>query len=180
MESPKTALLVVDVQVGVVAEAVDRDAVVANVATLVDRARSSQTPVIWVLHDDDAMPRHSDDWQLVPELAMGDGEPVIYKNYGDAFVATDLGLRLDDLDVGHLIVAGAQSDACIISTLHGAVGRGYGATLVSDAHTTEDLTAHGAPAPAAVVAHTNMMWDMHGVPNRETGTVTTADAAFDS
>ena len=41
--------------------------------------------------------------------------------------------------------SGAQTDACIRSTLHGAFARGYDATLVSDAHTTEDLSAWGAP-----------------------------------
>ena len=81
-------------------------------------------------------------------------------------------------DVGRLVITGAQSDACIISTLHGAATRGYGALLVSDAHTTEDLTEYGGAAPESVIAHTNLMWGMHGVPGRETGTVTTADVDF--
>jgi len=45
-----------------------------------------------------------------------------------------------------LVVAGAQTDACIRSTLHGALVGGYDATLVSDAHTTEDQTAPGRTA----------------------------------
>ena len=53
---------------------------------------------------------------------------------------------LADLGVGRLVVAGAQTDACIRSTLHGALVRGYDATLVSDAHTTEDLTRVGRAA----------------------------------
>lgn len=174
-----TALIVVDVQVGVVAEAVDRDEVVANVASLVDAARAAGTPVVWVLHDDDDLIHGSDAWQLVPELSMQAGEPVIHKNYGDSFEATDLDAVLGKLGVGHLVVAGAQSDACITSTLHGGVARGYGATLVSDAHTTEDLTQWGGASPESVIAHTNLMWGMHGVPGRQTGVVTTADA-FDT
>lgn len=173
-----TALLIVDVQVGVVAEAVERDVVVANIASLVEQARVAATPVVWVLHEDDDLVRDSDAWQLVPELSVGDGEPVIIKNFGDAFEATDLDSLLTDLDVGHLVVAGAQTDFCITSTLHGAAARGYGATLVSDAHTTEDLTAHGAPPPEAVIAHTNLTWGMHGVAGRETGTATSAEVSF--
>ena len=172
------ALLVVDVQVGVVAEAVDRDAVVANVDALVETARATGTPVVWVLHEDDDLVRDSDAWQLVPELSMNEGEPVIHKNYGDSFESTDLDPVLADLGVGHVVVAGAQSDACIISTLHGGVARGYGVTLVSDAHTTEDLTEWGGAPPEAVIAHTNLMWKLHGVPGRETGTVETADVDF--
>ena len=177
-ERPGTAVIIVDVQVGVVADAVDRDAVVANIAALVDQARAADTPVVWVLHEDDDLPRDTDAWQLVPELAIGRGEPVIAKSFGDSFEATELDSVLADLDVGHLVVAGAQTDFCITSTLHGAAARGYGATLVSDAHTTEDLTAHGAPPPETVIAHTNLTWGMHGVAGRETGTATTADVTF--
>jgi nicotinamidase-related amidase len=76
------------------------------------------------------------------------------------------------------VVAGAQTDACIRSTLHGALARGYDATLVSDAHTTEDLTAYGAPPPAQVIAHTNLYWQYTTAPGRTAGTITTAEAAF--
>ena len=76
------------------------------------------------------------------------------------------------------MVAGAQSDACIRSTLHGAIARGYDATLVADAHTTEDLTAYGAPPPEQVIAHTNLYWGFHTAPGRSAGTVSTTDVEF--
>ena len=64
---PNTALLVVDVQNGVVGGAHERDAVVANVASLVEKARSQHVPVVWVQHsDDDNLARESDEWRLVP------------------------------------------------------------------------------------------------------------------
>ena len=50
MNRPRTALLVVDVQVGVVHGAHERDVVVNNVASLVERARSEGVPVVWVQH----------------------------------------------------------------------------------------------------------------------------------
>ncbi|MGB8651611.1 MAG: isochorismatase family protein, partial [Mycobacteriales bacterium] len=65
---PGTALLVIDVQVGVVAEALDRDGVVANIARLVDKARTAGTPVVWVQHTSDELPSGSPQWQYVPEL----------------------------------------------------------------------------------------------------------------
>ena len=49
---PNTALLVIDVQAGVVAGNHERDSVVANVATLVDKARDEHIPVVWVQHND--------------------------------------------------------------------------------------------------------------------------------
>ena len=137
---PNTALLVIDVQNGVVGGAHDRDTVVANVATLVDKARAADVDVVWVQHNDDDLPRDSEEWQYVPELVPDDAEPVVHKQYGDSFEDTDLESVLAERGVGRLVVAGAQTDECIRSTLHGAIARGYDATLVGDAHTTEDLS----------------------------------------
>ena len=133
---PNTALLVVDVQNGIVGAAHERDAVVANVGSLVE------------------------------------------KSYGDSFEETTLESVLSELGVGRLFVAGAQTDECIRSTLHGALVRGYDATLVSDAHTTEDLTAWGAPPPAQVISHTNMYWGSHKAPGRVAGATETKDVDF--
>jgi nicotinamidase-related amidase len=155
-----------------------RDTVVANVGSLVDRARQAQVPVVWVQHSDEQLATGSDDWQIVPELTREDGEPLVEKNYGDSFEATDLEAILSDLGVGRLVVAGAQTDACIRSTLHGAFVRGYDTILVSDAHTTEDLSEWGAPPPDQVVAHTNMYWTHQSAPGRTAGTVETALVDF--
>lgn len=129
-------------------------------------------------HSDEGLARGSDAWRIVPELQPDGAEPLIEKNYGDAFEATDLESVLADRGVGRLVVVGAQTDACIRSTLHGAFARGYDATLVSDAHTTEDLTAWGAPPPEAVIAHTNLYWSSQSAPGRTAGTVATADVEF--
>jgi nicotinamidase-related amidase len=177
-DRPNTGLLVVDVQNGVVAGAHARDAVVANIASLVDRARSASVPVVWVQHNDDDLVRESDEWRIVPELAPDADEPLIEKQYGDSFEATPLESVLSGLGVGRLVVVGAQTDACIRSTLHGAIVRGYDAVLVSDAHTTEDQTPWGAPPPDQVIAHTNLYWQFQSAPGRVGGTVETAAVEF--
>jgi len=171
-----TALLVVDVQNGVVAGTHRRDDVVANVGSLVERAREEGVPVVWV--QDDGPGPGSDDWQIVPELAPGEGEARIEKKYADSFEETGLESVLAGLSVGRLVVVGAQTDECIRSTLQGAIVRGYDATLVSDAHTTEDLTEWGAPPPEAVIAHTNLYWSNHAAPGRTAGTAETKDVNF--
>ena len=175
---PNTALLVVDVQKGAVDNAFNRDGVVANISSLVERARTAGVPVIWIQHSDEGMPRDSEAWQYVPELEMGPDEPVVHKSYGDSFEETDLEEVLGQRGVGQLVVAGAQTDACIRSTLHGAIVRGYDATLVADAHTTEDLSAYGAPPPDQVIAHTNIYWHGHNAPGRQGGIVRTRDVTF--
>jgi nicotinamidase-related amidase len=175
---PNTALLVIDVQNGVIEEAHDRDTVVANVDSLVDRARREQVPVVWVQHSDEDLARGTEDWRIVPDLTPHDTEPPVEKSYGDSFEDTDLETTLRDLGVGRLVIVGAQTDACIRSTLHGALTRGYDATLVSDAHTTEDHSEFGAPPPDEVIAHTNLYWAYQWAPERTAGTVATEDVDF--
>src|SRR5687768_15629626 len=168
---PNTAVLVIDVQNGVVAEAWQRDEVLANINVVVDKARAADVTVIWVQHQGDNLPEGSDGWRYVPELVMADGEPVVHKRYGDSFEDTTLEAELAERGVGKLIVTGAQTDACVRSTLHGAFTRGYDTTLVSDAHTTEDLTAYGAPPPEQVIAHTNLYWSFQDAPGRTAAVV---------
>jgi nicotinamidase-related amidase len=176
---PRTALIVIDVQNGVVDGAPKRGDVVANINTLVGQARAQDVPVIWVQHNDpDGLARGSAEWKLVPELTPGDSEPLVEKTYGDSFEATDLEERLAERAVGRLIVTGAESDACIRSTLHGAFTRGYDVTLVGDAHTTGDKTQWGAPPPEAVITHTNLYWRYQSAPGRTAGTVDTAEITF--
>ena len=175
---PNTALLVIDVQSGVVAGNYERDKVVANISGLIDKARQEGVPVVWVQHNDDNLARGSESWEIVPELKRDDAEPLVEKQYGDSFEDTTLESVLSGLGVGRLVVCGAQTDMCIRSTLHGAFARGYDATLVRDAHTTEDLTSEGAPPPGDVIAHTNLYWSWQSAPGRTAGTVETAEVSF--
>src|SRR5918911_3332149 len=177
-ERPNSALLVIDVQNGVVAGAPRRDEVIGNINTLVERARGEGVPVVWVQHSDDNLAEGSEEWQYVPELVRDEAEPVVHKHHGDSFEATELEQLLAERGVGHVVVTGAQTDACVRSTLHGAFVRGYDVTLVGDAHTTEDLTAYGAPPPEQVIAHTNLYWRYQSAPGRVASTVDTADVTL--
>jgi len=177
-DRPNTALLVIDVQNGVMEGAPRRDDVIANINTLVERARAESVPVVWVQHNDENLPRDSQVWEYVPELQPRESEPLVHKSYGDSFEDTDLESVLAGMGVGRLVVSGAQTDACIRSTIHGAFARGYDVTLVGDAHTTEDLTAYGAPPPEQVIAHTNLYWKYQSAPGRTAGTVDTGAVSF--
>jgi nicotinamidase-related amidase len=178
IDRPNAALLVIDVQNGVVAGAYERDAVIANINSLVDKARDEHVPVVWVQHADEDLVEGSDSWQYVPELVRRDPEPLVHKSYGDSFEDTELESLLAERGVGRLVVTGAQTDACIRSTLHGAIVRGYDVVLVADAHTTEDLSEYGAPSPAQVIAHTNLYWKWQRAPGRHGGTVPTDEVDF--
>ena len=173
-----TALLVIDVQVDVVGEAYQRDETVGRIGTLVEAARTAGTPVVWVQHSDAELQRETPGWEIVPELQPRESEAVVHKSYGDSFEATDLEAVLGAEGVGHLVVAGAESDACIRSTIHGAFTRGYDVTLVGDAHTSGDRSAWGAPPPESVIAHMNLYWQFQDAPERTASVVNTNDVVF--
>jgi nicotinamidase-related amidase len=176
---PRTALLVVDVQNGVVGQAFERDRVVATIGGLVERARADDVPVLWVQHSDDALAEGTHEWEIVPELSPADGEPLVHKRYGDSFESTDLEQQLAGREVGRLVVTGASTDACIRSTLHGALVRGYDTTLVSDAHTTEDLRRFGMPiGPEESIAYTNTYWSYTSAPGRTAAVTPAAEVDF--
>lgn len=172
----RTALLVVDVQKDVVAPSPNRDDVVGRIAGLVDRARDAGAPVIWVRHNDGGLARDSDGWQIVDELSPAEDEPIVEKQFGDSFEATDLEDRLAEGGIGSLVVCGAQTDACIRSTLHGGLTRGYDMTLVGDGHTTEDMREWGSPVGVEdAIGYTNLYWSFTRTPDA-TGRVVNAEA----
>jgi nicotinamidase-related amidase len=173
--------MVIDVQNDVVEDAHERDKVIANINALVERARREQVPVVWVQHHDNSgegIRLGSEGWQIVPELSPDQADPRIDKNYGDSFEDTTLESVLSGLGVGRLIVSGAQTDACVRATLHGAFVRGYDTILVGDAHTCSDMTKWGAPPPDQVIAHTNLYWAYEEAPGRTAGTVDAALVDF--
>jgi nicotinamidase-related amidase len=132
-------LLVVDVQAGVVAGTWEADRVVESVAAAVARARSAGVPVVWVQHCDEELPQGSSEWQLVPELTPAPGEPIVHKHFNSSFEETSLEDELARFGATHVVLAGVATNWCVRATAYGALDRGYDLTLLSDAHTTEDL-----------------------------------------
>ena len=178
MDRSKSAVLVVDVQNDVVEAAHERDAVIANIATVVDNARSADVPVIWVQHDDEGLAVDTPGWEIVSELSPDAGEVHIRKNFRDSFQGTPLGMELESLNIGKLIVTGAQTDFCIRWTLHSAHQRGYDTLLVADAHTTDAESPDGMPSGAEIVAHTNSIWGSQGDIDCTSEVMATADLTF--
>jgi nicotinamidase-related amidase len=140
---PNTALLVIDVQNGVVESAHKRDAVVANINVALAKARATGVPVIWVQHSDEEMPIGSDAWQIVPELVPASGEGRVEKTFRSSFAETNLEALLAAGGVGHLVICGAETNNCVRHTSHAALESGYDITLLADAHTTNGYTWNG-------------------------------------
>ena len=166
-DRPNTALLVIDVQNGVVADAFNRAEVIVNIDTLVTKARAKGVPVIWVQHSEEEMPIGSEYWQIVSQLSPLETEPHIRKEYGSSFEATNLDQVLAELKVGNLIICGAQTNNCVRHTSHAALERGYDITLVGDAHTTSDVDWDVYQVKAdQVVSEQNLAFLDYALPGR--------------
>ncbi|MFM6966158.1 MAG: cysteine hydrolase family protein [Rhodoluna sp.] len=147
----KVALLVIDVQNGVVADAYRRGDVIANIEQAVAKARAAEVPVIWVQHSDEELEIDSDDWQIVPELIPLNDEPKVRKTFRSSFEGTNLEEVLASLNVAELVVCGAQTNNCIRHTSHDALAKGYDVTLIADAHTTSSYEWNGHRVDAQAV-----------------------------
>ncbi len=181
-ESNKQALVVVDVQVGVVKEAHDAPRIVKNVARAVERARAEGVPVIWVQHSDEGLIYGSPDWQWVPELIPAEGEPLVHKHFNSAFEQTEFEDYLAKLGVSHIVLAGAATNWCIRATAYGALDRGYDVTLVKDAHTTDSIELeNGVKIDAAqIIQELNIAIKWLSYPNRKNDIAAAEDVVFNA
>lgn len=150
-----TALLVIDMQVGLVEGAFQKHETVARLADLVAEARAAGTPVVFIQHQEDDYPPMqpgAPEWQFHPDLTPAEGELVIHKRASDAFYGTPLREELAARGVRHLVVTGMMTEYCVDATCRRASSEGFDVTLVADGHTTEDTTTLSA---AQIIAHHN-------------------------
>ena len=175
----KSALLVIDVQVGVVGEAYKREETLAAINVSIAKARAAGIPVIWVQHSDSGLILESPEWEIAPELTPEPGERIIRKTYRSSFEATDLEAILVELGVDHLYICGAETNNCVRHTSHAAMERGYDLTLITDAHTTTGFEWDGYVIDAArVIDEHNINFLDYELPGRSAHGVTSAELAF--
>jgi nicotinamidase-related amidase len=175
----KSALLVIDVQVGVVGDAYERDAKIANMSKAIDKARAEGVPVIWVQHSDQGLVLESADWEIVPELAPLPSEPKVRKTFRSSFEETNLEEVLEELGVSHLFICGAETNNCVRHTSHTALEKGYAITLISDAHTTTGFEWNGYVIDAArVIDDQNTNFLDYVLPGRTARAIPVAELSF--
>lgn len=176
----KSALLIVDAQVGVLASVAEAGAIVRTIEALVRRARASEVPVIWVQHADHELQYGSDTWKLAPGLAPAPAEPIVHKQFNSSFAATELERHLRDLGVSRILLAGAATSWCIRATAYAALDRGYSLGIVSDAHSTEPVPlTDGSTVPAAsIIAEFNTVMRWISYPNVTVDVDTAAQIAL--
>jgi nicotinamidase-related amidase len=179
VDRTQSALLVIDVQNGVVEDAFSRDAIIEHMKDVIEKARAHNVPVIWIQHSDEELVIDSHEWHIVPELVPLVGEKIVRKLFRNSFVETELEEILHELKTAHLYICGAQTNNCVRHTCHGALERGYDITLVSDAHTTSGYEWRGHTVDAEdVINEQNDNFSGFAMPGRKAFVVESALITF--
>lgn len=132
----------------------DGEAVTVRIASLIEKARATGAPIFYVQHDggpDDEFHPGKSGFAFVDKIAPRTGDDVTVKTKSSAFHGTDFDAKLKRAGVSHLVITGMQSEYCVTSAIRGAYERGYGITLVSDAHSTFDSKVADGRTIVAIV-----------------------------
>src|SRR5260370_35431620 len=117
--STDTALVIIDVQVGLIEEAYRGTEVLDSINTLLSKARATGTPIIYVQHDEPQgypLEVGTPAWEIHSAIAPQDGELIVHKRASDSFHATSLQRALETLGIKHLVAIGCQTEHGVDTT----------------------------------------------------------------
>jgi len=158
----KTALLVMDMQAGIVLRLPDATTVLSNVGKAIAAARSKNIPVIYVVvgfrqgapeispnnktfSQGKAMFEGVDMQEFMavhPDIAPQEGELTVIKRRVSAFTGSDLEVVLRSLGIGHIVLTGVATSGVVLSTLREASDNDYQLTVLADACGDADEEVH--------------------------------------
>ncbi|MBQ1445514.1 MAG: isochorismatase family protein [Renibacterium sp.] len=159
----RQALLVIDVQTDLVSgeyagPLTDRETVLANIGTAIEKAVAADVQVVFI-RDLDVAGGEGPGFEVHAGLPQPAGSVTIDKSNNNAFTRTVLGPFLQERGVDHVVICGMQSEYCVDTAVRAAVGRDFDVTLLEDAHTTADSPVLSG---AQIIAHTNETLYAHG------------------
>lgn len=155
----ETALLVIDVQMGMFGEefpVYGSEQLLTILQGVIAKARAAGVPVIYVQHNEESGLVHGTPaWEIHSAIAPLAGDLVVQKHHPDSFQDTILQQELEARGIQHLITCGIQTDYCVDTTTRRAYSLGYDVTLVKDAHST--WGSSGLTADQIIGHHNNML-----------------------
>jgi len=157
-----TALLVMDMQAGILSMLPDASLLIANAARAIANARDKKIPVIYVtlsfrqgapeisMHNKRFAPyketfgtaNMAEFANIHPELAPHEGEVVITKRRVSAFTGSDLEVILRSMEIKHLVLTGISTSGVVLSTLLEAGDKDYHLTVLADSCADGDEEVH--------------------------------------
>jgi nicotinamidase-related amidase len=158
----KTALVVLDLQVGIIERVGAATEYLSRVSKALEAARAASIPIIYVstffrhghpdvskqnamfktiasfggfIEGDTSVAIHSD-------VAPHDGDVLVTKRRVSAFSGSDMDVVLRGLEVDHLILAGIATSGAILSTMREAADLDFQLTVISDLCLDPDEEVH--------------------------------------
>ena len=157
-----TALLVMDMQTGILAMLPDPTALISNVAKAIANARDKKIPVIYVVvgfrqgapeinvnnKSFAGFKERFGDTDMVefmkvhPDLAPQSGEVTVIKRRVSAFTGSDIEVILRAYGIQHMVLTGVATSGVVLSTVREAADKDYRITVLSDCCADGDEEVH--------------------------------------
>lgn len=157
----KTALLIVDVQIGMFTQPdyplYHAEELLDTLERLIKKTRIADIPIIFIQHIGESgseLDPLKNSFKVHPRIAPLSGDYIISKTRANSFHKTNLKQTLDELGIHQLIVGGIQTEQCVDTTCRGASDLGYNIILVEDGHSTFDSPVLKA---ADIIKHHNFL-----------------------
>jgi len=157
-----TALLVMDMQLGIISRVSDSPVLLSNAGKAITSARSKGIPVIYVVVGfRPGAPEVSMDnkgfaagkemfagvdmdefMRVHPDIAPAEGELTVAKRRVSAFTGSDLEVILRAKEIKHLVLTGIATSGVVLSTLREASDKDYRLTVIADCCADGDEEVH--------------------------------------
>lgn len=159
----RTALIVGDVQKGIVREFPFARPVVPVLAEAIPMARSAGVQIVFLhaglrpngadVHANNTVMSYfhsmgstfhetSDDTSIDPALTVEADDVVILKRRASGFTGTDLDMVLRSLRIDHVVICGVATSAAVAATVYAAADADYSVSVLSDASADPDPEVH--------------------------------------
>jgi nicotinamidase-related amidase len=161
-DTQNTALLVMDMQVGVLGMLPNNETIIGSVARAIANARDKNIPVIYVTvgfrqgapevsmnnkgfaaRKESFASINMDEFMKVhPDLTPLAGEVTVVKRRVSAFTGSDLEVVLRAFGIGHIVLAGISTSGVVLSTAREAADKDYRITILADGCADGDEEVH--------------------------------------
>jgi nicotinamidase-related amidase len=145
LDPATSALIVIDVQNGLFSRPTpiyNDQNLLENINSLRDQFIKNGGTVFFIQHSNKKLLlKESENWQLHPQLQVGEQDAVIHKTHGNAFKGTNLKEELEARGIENLVITGLLTNGCVKATSIGGHDLGYRVVLVEDGHSTYIKTA---------------------------------------
>ncbi|TPG36328.1 isochorismatase family cysteine hydrolase [Flavobacterium pectinovorum] len=172
-----TALLVMDMQLGILSTFTESSAIIENVAKAIEIARNKNVQIIYARlgFNNGALEISSNNKvfattkerikeinleefsKIHPELVPQTNDIIVTKRRVSAFTGSELEVVLRSNDIKHLVLTGVATSGIVLSTMTEASDKDYKITILSDGCADRDDEVHRVLTTKVFLRHANVL-----------------------